>query len=148
MAGCNFIQLSEMNNYKKPNAMETNKDQHEAKHSNEEQFNASKHTHAHTHDEEDKEYVSEDKYLAMEQKGVSYTKDQNPVQNSDQLEIDSDETRSDTDKWKANSANSRNADAFNQDDYILNDNIDLDEDQSQSISSEDDFDTNTLDETR
>ena len=126
--------------------METNKNQHDEQYSNEEALNANQHSNEHTHDEEDKDYVSEDKYLAMEQKGVSYTKDHNPVQNSDQLEIDSDETRSD--KWKANGENSRNADAFNQDDYILNDNIDLDEDQSQSISSEDDFDSNTLDETR
>jgi len=128
--------------------METNKSQQEEQHSHssEEQLSASEHTPKNTHDEQDKEYVSEDKYLAMEQKGVSYTKDHNPVQNSDQLEIDSDETRSD--KWKANGENSRNADAFNQDDYILNDNIDVDEDQSQSISSEDDIDTNTLDETR
>lgn len=126
--------------------METNKNQHSDGHSNKEQVNANQNSHEHTHDEEDKVYVSEDKYLAMEQKGVSYTKEHNPVQNSDQLEIDSDETRSD--KWKANAQNSRNADAFNQDDYILNDNIDLDEEQSQSISSEDDFDTNTLDETR
>jgi len=126
--------------------METNKNQHDEQHSSEEALNANQHSNEHTHDEEDKDYVSEDKYLAMEQKGVSYTKDHNPVQNSDQLEIDSDETRSD--KWKANGENSRNADAFNQDDYILNDNIDLDEDQSQSISSEDDFDSNTLDETR
>lgn len=126
--------------------METNKDQHDGQHSNEEQLDASQRSGEHTHDEGEKNYVSEDKYLAMEQKGVSYTKDHNPVQNSDQLEIDSDESRSD--KWKANGKNSRNADAFNQDDYILNDNIDLDEDQSQSISSEDDLDTNTLDETR
>mgnify|MGYP003407994068 FL=1 len=125
--------------------METNNNQHEEKHSKEENVNASQHTPEHVDDVETN-YVSEDKYLAMEQKGVSYTKDHNPVQNSDQLEIDSDETRSD--KWKAHGENSRNADAFSQDDYILNDNIDLDEDQSQSISSEDDFDTNTLDETR
>lgn len=97
------------------------------------------------HDEE-KDYVSPDKYLALEQKGVTYTKDHNPVQNSDQIEFSNDETRSD--KWKPNDRNSRNAEAFNQDDYLLNDNIDLDEDQSQSISSDDDFDTNTLDETR
>lgn len=125
--------------------METNNNQHEEKHSKEENVNASQHTPEQVDDVETN-YVSEDKYLAMEQKGVSYTKDHNPVQNSDQLEIDSDETRSD--KWKAHGENSRNADAFSQDDYILNDNIDLDEDQSQSISSEDDFDTNTLDETR
>lgn len=123
-----------------PKAMKTNKNQHPDK----KDVNATKHTHQ--HEEEDKQYVSPDKYLAMEQKGVTYTKDHNPVQNSDQMEIDSDESRSD--KWKAHSANSRNADAFNQDDYILNDNIDLDEDQSQSISSEDDIDSNTLDETR
>lgn len=123
--------------------METNKNQQEQSHSNRENLNPKKHQQEH---KEDKEYVSPDKYLAMEQKGVSYTKDHNPVQNSDQLEIDNDESRSD--KWKANGKNSRNADAFNQDDYILNDNIDLDEDQSQSISSEDDLDTNTLDETR
>ena len=48
--------------------------------------------------------------------------------------------------YDANNRNSRNAEAFSQDEYILRDNIDLDEDQSQSISSEDDFDTNTNDE--
>lgn len=125
--------------------METNKNQQEERNAKDANVNASQHTSEHVDDVE-KNYVSEDKYLAMEQKGVSYTQDHNPVQNSDQMEIDSDESRSD--KWKAHSANSRNADAFNQDDYILNDNIDLDEDQSQSISSEDDIDTNTLDETR
>lgn len=125
--------------------METNKNQHEENHSKDENLNAGQHTPEHVDDVEEK-YVSEDKYLAMEQKGVSYTQDHNPVRNSDQVEIDNPESRSD--KWKAHGANSRNADAFNQDDYLLNDNIDLDEDQSQSISSEDDIDSNTLDETR
>lgn len=94
---------------------------------------------------DDTKYTSPDKYLAIEQPGVSYTSDKNHVSNSDFLEFDNDEER--MDKWKAHSQNSRNSDAFNQDDYILQDNIDLDEDQSQSISSEDDLDTNTTDET-
>ena len=93
---------------------------------------------------DDTKYTSPDKYLAMDQPGVSYTPDKDHVSNSDFLELDNEE---DSGKWKANSQNSRNADAFSQDDYILQDNIDLDEDQSQSISSEDDLDTNTTDET-
>lgn len=94
---------------------------------------------------DDTKFTSPDKYLAIEQPGVSYTHDKNHVSNSDNLEFDNDEDGGD--KWKAHNKNSRNADAFNQDDYILQDNIDLDEDQSQSISSEDDLDTNTTDET-
>jgi len=92
---------------------------------------------------DDTKYTSEDKYLALEQPGVSYTPDKDHVSNSDFLEVGNEE---DSGKWKAGDTNSRNADAFSQDDYILQDNIDLDEDQSQSISSEDDLDTNTTDE--
>lgn len=74
-----------------------------------------------------------DKYLALEQPGVQYTEDTNPTQNSDFEEYDSN----DDETWSEEGGNSKNSDAFNQDDYILEDNIDLDEDQNQSISSDD-----------
>jgi len=73
------------------------------------------------------------KYLDMEQHGVSFTHESHPTLNSDYLETDN----SDHEKWRANGENSRNADAFSQDDYILRDNLDLDEDQNLSISSDD-----------
>lgn len=77
---------------------------------------------------------SPDKYLAMEQPGVTYTQDDDaPLLNSDQIEDGAGEG---SDLWDNDSKNSRNSDAFNQDEYLLNDNIDLDEDQSTSISSE------------
>ncbi len=78
------------------------------------------------------ENVDTDKYLAMEQPGVTYTTESKATMNSDF------ENAEDTEgTYDASGANSRNADAFSQDDYILRDNIDLDEDQNQSISSED-----------
>jgi hypothetical protein len=74
------------------------------------------------------------KYLAMEQPGVSYTGDSEPANLSDDLSYsDSDSS----DKWEAGAGNGTYSDAFNQDDYILTDNVDLDEDQNQSISSDD-----------
>lgn len=76
-----------------------------------------------------------DKYLAMEQPGISYTKDTNPTKNSDTLDyLDNQEN----DEWSEDGGNSRNSDAFNQDEDFLEDNLDLDEDQNQSISSDDD----------
>ena len=75
-----------------------------------------------------------DKYLALEQPGVQYTDDTNPTRNSDQADYsnpDQDE------EWSEDGGNSKNSDAFNQDDYILEDNLDLDEDQNQSISTDD-----------
>lgn len=91
-------------------------------------------------------YSSDDKYLAMEQPGVTYTEDSPHVARTDSTTPGADDGLSEL--WTNDSEVSRNSDAFNQDDYILSDNIDLDEDQSQSISSDDDYDTNTLDETR
>jgi hypothetical protein len=76
-----------------------------------------------------------DKYLAMEQPGVKYTTDTDPTRNSDQADFG---TESKKGLWTEEGGNSRNSSAFNQDDYILSDNIDLDEDQNQSISSDDD----------
>lgn len=75
-----------------------------------------------------------DKYLAMEQPGVSYSKDTNPTSNSDTLDYIGNE---ENEEWSEQGGNSRNSDAFNQDDDLLEDNIDLDEDQNQSISSDD-----------
>ncbi len=72
-----------------------------------------------------------EKYLELEQPGVSYTAER------DYTNSDYDPTGNATDKWQNTGDNSRNSEAFNQDDYILNDNIDLDEDQNDSISSED-----------
>jgi len=78
------------------------------------------------------DHTDTDKYLALEQDGVTFTNESHPTNYSDRAE--NGEQGSDT--WDPNGENSRNSEAFNQDDYILNDNIDLDEDQNQSISSE------------
>lgn len=94
---------------------------------------------------DDLKYVSEDKYLALEQEGVKFTPDPDPMgYNPDNIEYRQHGQQSPI--FDANNRNSRNAEAFSQDEFILRDNIDLDEDQSQSISSDDDFDTNTNDE--
>lgn len=79
----------------------------------------------------DKDIEDTDKYLAMEQPGVKYTKEVD-------LTINSDQVNSGTVNNSGEGGNSKNSDAFNQDDDILNDNLDLDEDQNQSISSDDD----------
>lgn len=87
---------------------------------------------------------SDDKYLAIEQPGVTYT-DEASVEslNSDNIE---DGTQQNTDLWDADTKNSRNSDAFNQDEYMLDQNIDLDEDSFRSISSDDTADDiNTTD---
>lgn len=76
-----------------------------------------------------------DKYLALEQPGVSYTKDSNSTSNSDRRVYN---TSDDEGLWNEEGGNSRDSDAFNQDEDILDDNLDLDEDQNQSISSDDD----------
>lgn len=75
-----------------------------------------------------------DKYLAMEQDGVHYTKDTDPTVNSDQMDFNEESHKN---MWNSEGGNSLNSDAFNQDDYMLEDNVDLDEDQNQSISSDD-----------
>lgn len=94
---------------------------------------------------DDSKFASDDKYLALEQEGVKFTPDPDPMgHNPDNIEYRQHGQRSEI--FDANNRNSRNAEAFSQDEYILRDNIDLDEDQSQSISSDDDFDTNTNDE--
>lgn len=87
----------------------------------------------------------EDKYLAMEQTGVTYTDETNaPLLNSDHLE---DGMSDKNGIWDADQKNSRNSDAFNQDEYLLDDNVDFDEDSMKSISSDDDVeDINTADE--
>lgn len=82
----------------------------------------------------DNKNTDTDKYLAMEQTGVTYTKDHNPTANSDNL---NPYEKNKEDEWNEEGGNSKNSEAFNQDDYILNDNLDLDEDQNQSISSDD-----------
>jgi len=90
---------------------------------------------------DDFEYASPDKYLAIEQPGVSFTPDSDPMaQNPDQMEFRQHGQVSQ--EYDSNNRNSRYAEAFSQDEYILRDNIDLDEDQSQSISSDEDIDTN------
>ncbi|NMH27597.1 hypothetical protein [Flavobacterium silvaticum] len=94
---------------------------------------------------EDLDYSSPDKYLALEQEGVRFTQESDPMAlNPDNMEYRQHGQLSD--EWDNNNRNSRNSEAFNQDEYILRDNIDLDEDQSQSISSDEDIDTNTTDE--
>lgn len=86
-------------------------------------------------DREKKVDDNTDKYLAMEQPGVSYTKDHNPIANSDTV---NPSENNNSDKWNDMGGNSKYSEAFNQDDYILSDNIDLDEDQNKSVSSDDD----------
>lgn len=92
-------------------------------------------------DGDDFKFTSEDKYLALEQQGVQYTPDADPMgRNPDNLEYRQHGQESDI--YDLNNRNSRNSEAFGQDEAILRDNIDLDEDQSQSISSDDDISTN------
>lgn len=79
------------------------------------------------------DHAETDKYLALEQEGVTFTQENNPTIFSDNKE----QGEQGGDIWEANRPKSRNAEAFNQDDYLLNDNIDLEEDQNQSISSDD-----------
>jgi hypothetical protein len=74
-----------------------------------------------------------DKYLAMEQPGVSYTPE-NDFSTSDNVESG---TAEGSDLWDAEEKNSRNSEAFNQDEYMLDQNLDLDEETGQSISSDD-----------
>lgn len=83
--------------------------------------------------QDDSPYVSQDKYLALEQEGVRYTGDADPMANNpDHLTLDDQP--------------GRNAQAFDQDEEVMRTNVDLDEHQSRSISSEEDIDTNTTDE--
>jgi len=87
------------------------------------------------HSAEDTNAVDDtDKYLAMEQPGVQYTNDTDPTLNSDQADFGSESRKK---QWNEEGGNSKYSDAFNQDDYLLEDNLDLDEDQNQSISSDD-----------
>lgn len=82
----------------------------------------------------------DDKYLELEQPGVTYTEEHEEVfLNSDNIEGG---TQGNTGLYDSDVKNSRNSEAFNQDENVLNTNIDLDEDQSQSISSDEDVDTN------
>lgn len=74
-----------------------------------------------------------EKYLELEQSGVTYTDEGNPVSNSDQFENENEQLEPGT--YEDNN-DSRNSDAFNQDEYILNTNLNLDENQSTSISSD------------
>lgn len=82
-------------------------------------------------DNDDYQNDNTDKYLAMEQPGVQYTKE-----NDFSLESDKG-GRTNSNKFDENGGNSRNSDAFSQDDYLLEDNLDLDEDQNKSISADD-----------
>jgi len=82
-------------------------------------------------DNDDYQNDDTDKYLAMEQPGVQYTKETD-------FSLESDKGgRTNSNQWTEDGGNSKNSDAFNQDDYLLEDNLDLDEDQNQSISSDD-----------
>jgi len=85
-------------------------------------------------DSADNDFDTTDKYLAMEQPGVQYTPETDGLRNSDQVDYSNE---GQGDEWNEEGGNSKNSDAFNQDDYILDDNVDLDEDQNQSISSDD-----------
>lgn len=79
----------------------------------------------------------DEKYLELEQPGVTYTKDSSVFRNSDHIEPN---TEGNTELFEADENNSRNAEAFGQDEEFLSTNIDLDEDQSESISSENEYD--------
>ena len=92
-----------------------------------------KHTSPEGHHSKTTESYDTDKYLALEQPGVSYTKDIPPL-NSDKSDFG---VHTHDEQWSEEGGNSKNSDAFNQDDYLLDDNIDLDEDQNKSISSDD-----------
>lgn len=97
-----------------------------------------KHNASHPETKDNQEYNNEDientdKYLAMEQQGVTYTSE-TPIVNSDQVDFGSERRNK---EWNNEGGNSKYSDAFNQDDYLLEDNLDLDEDQNQSISSDD-----------
>ena len=70
----------------------------------------------------------------MEQPGVQFTEEVDNTRNSDQIDYSNP---GQGEEWSEEGGNSKNSDAFNQDDYILDDNIDLDEDENQSISSDD-----------
>ena len=77
-----------------------------------------------------------DKYLALEQEGVTFTPDsRGPLLNSDTIE---DGGAGNSDTWNGDEQNTRNSDAFNQDEFLLEDNLELDEEKSQSISSDND----------
>lgn len=79
------------------------------------------------------DHADTDKYLALEQEGVKYTSESHSTNYSDYPE-NGEQT---FETWNPTGENSRNSEAFNQDDAVLNDNIDLDEDQNLSISSDD-----------
>ena len=81
------------------------------------------------------DHAETDKYISLEQPGVTYTDEGNPTMNPDDLGDENEQLEYQT--YDPAGGNSRNSDAFVQDDYILTDNIDLDEDQNQSISFED-----------
>ena len=75
-----------------------------------------------------------EKYLELEQPGVTYSDEGNPVSNSDQFENENEQLEPGI---YENNHGSRNSEAFNQDEYILNTNLDLDEDQNTSVSNDD-----------
>ena len=94
------------------------------------------HNHVHPgHKKDNTDIDDTDKYLAMEQPGVKFTNESDPTRNSDQADFGEDKQDG---EWSNEGGNSRNSDAFNQDDYLLEDNVDLDEDEGKSISSDDD----------
>ena len=94
------------------------------------------HNHVHPDHKKDNTDIDDtDKYLAMEQPGVKFTNESDPTRNSDQADFGEDKQDG---EWSDEGGNSRNSDAFNQDDYLLEDNVDLDEDEGKSISSDDD----------
>ena len=95
------------------------------------------HDHSHSEDKskDESDIDNTDKYLAMEQPGVKYTNESDPTRNSDQEDFGEEKHKG---EWSDEGGNSKNSDAFNQDDYLLDDNVDLDEDEGKSISSDDD----------
>ncbi len=89
-------------------------------------------------------YTSEDKYLALEQSGVSYTKTPEDLTLSDTREFGNE---TETQRFHTNGENSRNADAFSQDDFLLRYNLEGDDHQGTSISSDEATDGAATDET-
>jgi len=107
-----------------------------SQHHEREKGHFSNHNHVHPEHKKDNTDIDDtDKYLAMEQPGVKFTNESDPTRNSDQTDFGEDKQDG---EWSDEGGNSRNSDAFNQDDYLLEDNVDLDEDEGKSISSDDD----------
>ncbi|NUY79637.1 hypothetical protein HUK80_01920 [Flavobacterium sp. MAH-1] len=73
------------------------------------------------------------KYLELEQADPTYTPQGHPTMNSDYFET----VEEGRDEYDEDGDNSRNSEAFDQDEDLLIDNLDLDEEMNRSVSSDD-----------